>query len=378
MKNNTSSEICGHLRDLRMASSAFFVYVGTYTGKGSKGIYLCRFDAASGALECVGKAAGRPNPTFLAIDPKGTHLYSVSEKRGFFGRRGSSVNAFALDPGTGTLTVINRQPSGGSGPCHVAVDREGRCVVVANYASGSVALFPVLDGGGLGEASDVRQHHGSSADHERQAGPHTHSVTFSPDNRFAFAADLGLDKIMIYRLDASDGKLVPHDPPWSAVRPGSGPRHFAFHPNSRFAYLVNELSSTMTVFAYDAERAVLAEIQTLSALPADFKGASYCADVHVAASGRFVYASNRGHDSIAVFRVDEESGMVSVVGHDSTEGKWPRSFVIDPTGDFLLAANQDGDSIVVFRLSDGTGRLTPTGHTVSLSKPVCLKMVPAS
>ena len=355
----------------------FFVYVGTYTARGSRGMYLCRFDAATGKLGAADLAAELPNPTFLAIHPQGRFLYSVSEVRDAGGRHGGGVSAFAIAPGTGRLTLLNRQPSRGAGPCHISVEATGRCALVANYASGSVAMLPIRNDGRLGEATDAVQHQGSSVHPERQAGPHAHSITPSPDNRFGLAADLGLDRVMIYRLDLSAGRLRPNDPSSAAVKPGAGPRHLAFHPDRPLVYLINELANTVIAFNWDASRGALREMQTISTLPSDFRGASYCADVHAAPSGRFLYGSNRGHDSIAIFRIDEPQGTLSLVGHQPTLGKWPRNFAIDPSGAWLLVANQESDSIVVFRIDPTAGRLSPTGYAAAVSMPVCLQLLPA-
>lgn len=356
--------------------SELLLYVGTYTSKGSVGIYGYRFDpAADGALERAGEPAELPNPTFLAVHPREPVLYSVSEVRDEEGRHGGSINAFRLDGRTGRLEFLDRQSSEGAGPCHLCVDRDGRFVLAANYASGSAAILPVEADGRLSPASDVAQHEGSSVNPDRQEGPHAHSVTLSPDNRYAFVADLGLDRIMSYRLDAEPGRLAPNDPPWAETRRGAGPRHCTFHPNGRFFYAITELGNTVAAFDYDAASGALRATGEYSALPAGFEGESYCADLHVSRSGRFLYGSNRGHDSIAVFAIDGESGGLTPVGHESTQGKWPRNFAIDPSGEFLLAANQDSDSIVVFRLDHDTGMPMFTGRTATVSMPVCLRFV---
>lgn len=351
------------------------VYVGTYTRGRSEGIYVYRMDASSGALELLSKATGVSNPSFLAIHPQRHYLYSVSEISDFAGKPSGAVAAFKIDPKTGDLTRLNQQPSHGAGPCHLSVDKTGQFVLVANYGSGSVAVLPIQDDGQLGEATDFIQHQGSSVDPRRQVGPHAHSVTLDPTNRYAFVADLGLDKIMIYRLDLSQGKLKPNDEPWAQVKAGAGPRHFDFHPNGKYAYLINELDSTMTGFTYDGTRGRLSEIQTVSTLPDGFEDTSYCADIHVSPSGKFVYGSNRGHDSIVIFESDEGTGKLTYVDHESTQGETPRNFAIDPTGTFLLAANQNGDTVVTFRMDQQTGRLMPTGHVAEVPTPVCLKML---
>jgi len=354
------------------------VYVGTYTQRGSEGLYVYRLDLSSGDMTLASTAAGIKNPSFLAIHPEHRFLYSVSEMGGGAGQPSGGVSAFAIDPHTGALTYLNTQSSQGNGPCHLSVDQTGRWVLVANYGSGSVAILPILQDGQLGEATDFVQHEGSSVDPRRQEGPHAHSITVDPTNRYAFAADLGLDRILIYRLDLDQGKLLPNEEPWAEVHAGAGPRHFAFHPNGRYAYVINELDNTLMAFAYDATRGTLRTVQTVSTLPDDFEGTSYCAEVQVASSGKFVYGSNRGHDSIAIFAVDEATGQVTLVGLEPTQGKFPRHFGIDPTGTFLLAANQDSDNIVTFRIDQETGRLAPTGQVVQVPMPVCVKMMPLS
>ena len=368
----------------------FWVYVGTITTRDSKGIYLYRLDAASGELEAVGLAAELPNPTFLAIHPQGRFLYSVTEFREAGGRHDGSVSAFSIAPKTGRLTFLNRQSSCGAGPCHVSVDPAGRFAFAANYGSGGAVMFPIQGDGRLGAATGVVQHHGSSVNPKRQSGPHAHSITPSPDGRFALVADLGTDRIMVYRLDVSTGGLLPNDPPYAAIKPGAGPRHLAFHSTRPFVYLINELDNTMTVFAWDAPRGALRELQAISTLPQDFHGINTCADVHVAPSGRFLYGSNRGHDSIAIFRINESSGTISALGHQSVLGKGPRNFAIDPTGGWLLAANTgrgegspvaDGplppedECIVAFRIDSTTGQLSPTGRKAALSVPSCVKLL---
>ncbi len=365
-------------------TDALLVYVGTYTepirfgsgkvlqGKG-EGIYFFWMDRSSGAMEPAGQATGVANPSYLAFDPTRRFLYAVNELKTCEGRPGGSVSAFAVDPGTGRLGFLNRRPTGGADPCHLAIDRKGAYVLVANFMSGSICVLPVRADGSLGEASHIVQHQGSSIDPLRQRGPHAHSVTLDEANRFAFVPDLGLDKLMVYRLDAGRGRLEPHDVPWIAVKPGAGPRHLAFHPSGRFAYLINELDSTILALSYDGESGTLKALQRISTLPANFSGESTCADVQVAPSGGFLYASNRGHDSIAAFRIDRRTGGLTGVDHWPTGGKTPRHFGIDPSGRFLLAANQDTDTIVTFRIDEQTGSLRPTGHVTQVPTPVCVK-----
>jgi 6-phosphogluconolactonase len=354
-----------------------WVYVGTYTGKASKGIYRLELDPATGQLSAPKLAAKTANPSFLAIHPNHRFLYAVGEIDDFNGKKSGAVNAFAIDPKTGDLTLLNQQPSGGGGPCHLVVDKQGKHVLTANYGGGSACVHPIQKDGRLGKATAFQQHHGSSVNKSRQNEPHAHSINLDPANRFAFVADLGLDKVLVYRFDADKGTLTPNDPPAAAVAGGSGPRHFAFHPNGKFAYVINELKNTVVAFEYDAETGRLKTLQTISTLPERFKGDSYTAEVVVHPSGRFLYGSNRRGDSIAVFTIDPQTGKLTFVGVQGTGIKEPRNFVVEPTGKFLLAANQNADSIIVFRIDPKTGELAPTGIKVEVPVPVCLRMMQA-
>ncbi len=353
-----------------------WVYVGTYTkGTASQGIYLLQLDLARGELTSLGLAAEAVNPSFVAIHPRRHWLYAVGELAAGAGKKEGGVSAYAIEPRSGKLTLLDRQSSGGVGPCHVLVDRSGQCVLAANYGSGGAACLPIGDDGRLRAATSIIQHTGSSINPERQAGPHAHSSTLDPANRFAFVCDLGLDKIMVYRLDAARGLLTPNDPPFASVAPGSGPRHFAFHPNGHFAYVINEMAATVTAFQYDAAHGRLLAIQTITTLPADFHGSNTTAEIQIHPSGKFLYGSNRGHDSIAMFAIDEPTGRLSPLGFESTRGKTPRNFGIDPSGAFLLAANMATDNVVLFRIG-ADGHLAPAGQSVSVPAPVCVKMMP--
>jgi 6-phosphogluconolactonase len=354
-----------------------WVYVGTYTGPKSKGIYRLELDLADGKLSPAVLAVETGQPSFLAIHPSGRYLYAVNEQAGFLPKKTGAVSAFAIDAKTGNLTTLNHRSSGGAAPCHLVVDAEGKHVLAANYSGGSVCVLPINANGRLGEATAVVQHQGSSVNKQRQEGPHAHSINLDKANRFAFAADLGLDKVLIYRFDKAKGTLTPNDPPAVALPPGSGPRHFAFHPDGRHAYVINELTSTITALAYDPERGALEPLQTVSTLPSDFKGNTTTAEVQVHPSGKFLYGSNRGHDSIAVFTVDGATGKLTPAGHQGEGIKTPRNFGIDPTGAFLLVANQGAGTVVAFRIDARTGALTPTGSVAEVPTPVCVKMMPA-
>lgn len=364
----------------RPAPKEMLVYLGTYTtGKSaSKGIYLYRMDMATGALRPAGTTEGTVNPSFLTTDRQRRYLYAVNELTEFEGKKSGAISAFAIDPKTGNLTLLNQQPTQGGAPCYVMVDDSSKFVLVANYVGGNVIVFPVQKDGSLGTATEMVQHQGSGVNKKRQEGPHAHNVRLAPDNRFAFVSDLGLDKIMIYRFDSGTGKLTPNTPPSATLKPGAGPRHFIFHPKGKFAYVINELDSTITTFAFDKAKGALQELQTLSTLPKDFSGESFCADIHISPNGRFLYGSNRGHNSIAVFAISEQTGKLNPVDHTPTGGKWPRNFAIDPTGNFMLVANQNTDNITGFRIDPGTGKLQPTGHTIEVPSPVCVIMKPVT
>ena len=353
----------------------YLVYVGTYTETKSKGIYAYRFNPATGQLSSLGLAAESVNPSFLAIDPSRRFLYAVNEISKYEGRSSGGVSAFAIDPGTGKLTLLNEVSSRGAGPCHVTVDNTGRYVLVANYEGGSLAAFPILKDGRLGDASSFVQHKGASINPQRQEGPHAHSIYLSPDNRFALSADLGLDQVLVYRFDAEHGTLAPNNPPFARVNPGAGPRHFAFHTSGKFGYVIDEMQSTIIVFSYEPSSGALHLLQTISTLPKDFEGESSAAEVQVHPSGKYLYGSNRGHDSIAIFTINNRKGTLTPNGYALTIGKTPRNFALDPTGAYLFAANQDSDSIVQFRVDPNTGRLTPTGQVLEVPSPVCVTFV---
>jgi len=351
------------------------VYIGTFTRRGSEGIYVYRLDLSTGALELASTVTGIDNPSYLALHPGGNYLYAVNEISGFDDKGNGAVSAFSIEPKTGELAFLNQQSSEGPGPCYVSIDKTGKVALVSNYSGGSVCILPIQENGRLEAATDFVQHTGSSVNPRRQSEPHAHSIIPDPTNRYAFAADLGLDKLMVYRINFANGKLEANDKPWVKVEPGAGPRHFTFHPNGKYAYLITELRSTVIAFTYNEAQGTPNEIQTVSALPKNFQDTSYCADIHISPSGKFLYGSNRGHDSIVIFSIDKDTGRLTYVDHESTQGENPRNFAIDPTGTFLLAANQDTDNIVTFHIDKETGKLTPTGHQAKVSMPVCVKML---
>jgi 6-phosphogluconolactonase len=350
------------------------VYFGTYTGKESKGIYACELDLASGKTTEPRLAATTTNPSFLAIHPNRKFLYAVGEVGEFNGQKTGMVTAFAIDAATGDLKQLNAQSTKGAGPCHVVVNPAGTHVFVANYGGGSCAALPIKDDGSLGEATGFVQHKGASVSKSRQEAPHAHSINLDPSGIFAFCADLGLDQVLIYKFDQARGTLTPNDPPAGLVAPGSGPRHFAFHPTGRFAYVINEMTCTVTAFSYDPAAGRLTEIQTIPTVPSVEKGYS-TAEVQVHPSGRFLYGSNRGHDTLAIFSIDQATGKLTLVGHQSTGGKTPRNFGIDPTGQYVLAANQGSGTVLVFRVDQATGKLTQVGEPLRVPTPVCVKFV---
>ena len=356
----------------------YLVYIGTYTEEGStsKGIYAYRYDPGNAELTSIGLAAQTINPSFLAVHPNHRFLYAVNEVGNYQGKKSGAVSAFAINQATGKLTFLNQVASGGADPCYITVDKTGKFVLVANYTGGSVSVFPILQDGGLGPASAFIQHTGHGTNPQRQEGPHAHSIDMSSDNRFAVVDDLGLDETLVYKFDSAKGSLTPNDPAFAKADPGAGPRHFALHPNGKFGYVVDEMGASVSVFQYDAAGGVLHPLQTISTIPKDFARLNEDAEIQVHPSGKFLYASNRGHDSIAVFAIDPDKGTLTLVEYVPTKGQSPRNFEIDPTGKLLFAANEKSDNLVIFRIDQSSGRLTPTGKILDISQPVCVKFVP--
>lgn len=356
------------------------VFVGTYTGgkTNSQGIYAFRMHETAGkppSFAPLGLAADTASPSFLTVDAARGLLFAVNETDTYEGKPTGSVSAFSIDRASGKLTLLNRQPSLGKAPCHLTLDKTGRFLIVANYSSGTVAVLPVAADGRLGEPTVV-QHSGSSINKQRQEAPHAHCTVFDPAYRFFFACDLGIDNVMVYRLDDVKGALTPHTPPFAAVKAGSGPRHMAFRPDARFAYVLNELTSTVSAFAYDAQKGVLTERQTLSTLPATYTGQNSGAEIVMHPSGKFLYTSNRGHNSLAIFRIDQASGALTFVRTQETGGRTPRNFALDPSGRLLLAANQESGNITVFDVDQNSGDLKANGVTIQAPTPVCVTFLP--
>lgn len=353
-----------------LLADSYYVYFGTYTGPKSQGIYVSRFDTKTGVLSPAELAGETKDPSFLALHPTGKFLYSVNEVSEFKGKAGGGVSAFQIDTKTGRLKALNSESSGGAAPCHLIVDRAGKHVLVANYAGGSVGVLPIAADGALKPMATFVQHTGKGPNPARQEGPHAHAIYLDSANRYALVSDLGLDKVLIYRFDAGTGSLAVNDAPLAQFNPGAGPRHFALHPRERFGYSLNEIQSTITTLSYDARRGQLKELQTVSTLPPGFKGNNGTAEIFLHPNGKFVYASNRGDDSIAVFRIVDRKGTLSPVQHMPIGGRTPRGFGIDPTGRWMLVGNQSSDQVTVFRIDSRTGKLNPNGHPVPVGSPV--------
>ncbi|MCX7787305.1 MAG: lactonase family protein [Spirochaetes bacterium] len=370
---------------MRETEGYLSVFIGTYTepirfgtgvvlqGKG-KGIYWLTLDLSDGSLQWEGFTEQVRNPSYLTVSPNRMFLYTVNELKEYEGKQSGSLTAYRIDWLHKRFLFLNRQPSLGTDPCHVTINSEGTHLFVSNFMSGSVVVFPIHADGSLGEPTDFIQHQGSSVDPVRQTGPHAHSLTLDLAERFAFVPDLGIDQIVIYSFDQKTGKLLKAPIPTCPVSKGAGPRHFEFHPSGRFAFLINELASTLQLYEFDGETGNLILKQTVSTLPIGYTGPNTCADLHVHPSGRFVYGSNRGHDSIVVFNMDEENGSLQYNYHQSTFGKTPRNFAVDPTGNYLVVANQDSDMIVTFKIDTKDGKLIKAS-SIEIPTPVCVKLI---
>ena len=352
----------------KKASSEVNLIVGTYTSGKSEGIYTFKFDLKTGNFKAVSLAKSIVNPSFLAVSNNGNFVYSVAEIE-----KEGAVYAYRLDKKTGVLSQIDKQPTAGAYLCHITLDKTGKYAIVSSYGGGNLSILPIQPDGTLGAPTQTIQHQGKGVNIARQESPHVHSATMSPDNKQVFVADLGIDQLKTYQLDLKTGKLLAANPPFTKVADGSGPRHFTFHPNGKFAYVIQELSSEVTVFDY--KNGQLTAKQSVSTLPTDYKGENSCADVHISPDGKFLYGSNRIHDSIVIYGINQTTGELSYVGNEPTKGKKPRNFMIDPTGKFVLVANMETDNIVIFKRDAQTGKLTPTGQEIAVPTPVCLKMV---
>ncbi|MFC5411453.1 lactonase family protein [Larkinella bovis] len=346
------------------------LYVGTYSTRGSEGVYVLEFDRANGSLKQIQTVSNAKSPSFLAIHPTGNYLYSVNEGAANSG----GVSSYTIEPKTGRLTMMNQQSSHGRGPCHIAIDQTGKLAFVSNYGGGTFTVLPIRNDGTLGLATDTLKYEGKGTHPQRQEKAHIHSATVSPNNRFVYVCDLGTDKVYIYEFDKASGKVKPAATPYASVSPGSGPRHIAIHPNGKYLYLVEELTSTVATFALNSKTGALTLLQdNVKTLPADFTGKNTSADIHTDPKGKFLFHSNRGYDALAILSIAND-GKVSLIGQQPTEGKTPRNFLVDPKGEYVFAANQDTDNIVVYKLDGKTGKLTPTGTQLNVPSPVCLKL----
>jgi 6-phosphogluconolactonase len=356
------------------------IYLGTYTKESepeaARGIYRLTLDGETGAITPPQLLIESVSPAFLALHPSGDFLYAVHETNKFLGQSGGGVSAYERHPVTGQLTLLNQQSVGAQGPCHLAVDATGRTLIVANYGSGSVSVFPISPTGSLAPRSDYHQHSGTGPQQDRQEGPHAHGITFSLDNRFVYVPDLGIDQVRIYRLDSERAQLIPQSPPFVATAAGAGPRHFSFSPNGRHGYAINELNNTITVFEANPQSGALLSRQVVTTLPVGYTEKSSTAEIAVHPSGAFVYCSNRGHNSIAVFRRDLNTGALTPLGQVPTGGREPRSFALSPDGRWLIAANQFVQTLQVFRVDPVTGILEPQGQPMPALTPVCVLFVP--
>ncbi|MDF2670953.1 MAG: 3-carboxymuconate cyclase [Paenibacillus sp.] len=353
-------------------SSTRFAYIGSYADAANPGLYTCTYDSETGKLSLIESASGLQNPTFLAVDESLLKLYALSENISAEGKRSGAIQAFDIHADTGKLTLLNTEASVTAPTCHISLDRTNQCAMVASYSGGLVGLSGLQADGHIGTIADMHQHAGSGI-RPQQNGPHPHSVFVDRGNRFALVPDLGIDRIVVYALDIENLKLTPKSE--VALEPGAGPRHLAYHPALPYVYVINELNSTVTAFSYEAEEGQLTEIQSISTLPQSYTGENSTADIHITADGRFLYGSNRGHDSIAVFAIDPVSGEMTFVEHASAGGKHPRNFALSPDDRFLIVANRDTDNVVTLARDAETGKLQPTGDVLELSKPVCVKFL---
>ncbi|MEO6590021.1 MAG: lactonase family protein [Pyrinomonadaceae bacterium] len=359
-------------------SKEMLLYVGTYTSKGSEGIYVYKFNAETGELGKLHTVKNVVEPSYLTIDKSRKFLYAVNETEEYEGKKSGAVSAFAIDQKTGDLKFLNKVPSLGGAPCFITVSDNEKFVLAANYLGGNVSVFPIQANGKIGASVDLQQNSGSGANKSRQEAAHAHSINLDDNNNYAVACDLGVDKVFIYEFDAQTGKLKPNsNQSIYQTKAGAGPRHFAFHPNAELAFLINELDRAITSLSFNKKKGTLTEIQTVTTLPENFKGANTCADLHILPNGKFLYGSNRGHDSLVAYKIDEQTGKLDYVEHTSTGGKTPRNFTIAPNGKFLLAANQNSNSIIVFSIDEKSGKLTQTNNKAAVSMPVCLKLIPA-
>ena len=353
---------------------ACLVYVGTYTDKDSKGIYAFRLDMTTGIAQPLGLVAETVNPSFLTADPTSTYLYAVNEIDEFKGEKRGAVSAFRIDKDSGKLTLLDQMPSGGTGPAYVVTDKTGKYVLVANYGGGSVAVLPVHSNTGVGKVISLVQHHGSGPK-PNQSMPRVHAISMAADDRFAIVTDLALDEVISYPFDPNTGRLNPAGAHILKLPPGVGPRHSAVHPSRDIIYVITEMESTVSAIAFDRSTGSLKLLQTISTLTKNFRGVNNAAEIQVHPSGRFLYASNRGDDSIAVFAIDHQTGLLKLIENVPAKGKEPRHFGMDAAGRYMIVADQTSNQVVVFRIDSDTGHLTPTGQAFHVPSPVAVRFV---
>lgn len=360
---------------LKSQPSTEFLFIGTYTDSGGKGIYVYQFDRADGSVKLVETAGDLESPSYLAIHPDGKYLYSVNRGKIVPDKNWGSVSAFSIDSGSGRLEHLNDQPVYGVEACYISTDTKGRLAFVANYSTGNVVVFPLKGDGSLGTLSDTQQHTGSGGDPARQKGPHAHCAFVSPDDKHLYVVDLGIDRVKTYEIDYTREKLIPKPNCDGITKPGTGPRHITFDQKGRYAYVIEELASSITVFQRDPDSGALHPIQDIATIPDDFKETNYCADIHIEPSGKYLYGSNRGHDSLAIFNIDPENGTLEKSGYQTVFGKWPRNFLIDPKGEYIFVVNQNSDNLVIFKLDSSTGNLEKISDDTAIPKPVCVKIL---
>jgi 6-phosphogluconolactonase len=367
--------ISGFIIMHRVSAKKEYIYVGTYNEDGKPGIFVYEFDRKKGSMSLIQEVGGMGSPSYLEIHPSGKYLYSVNRSSVTPGKKWGSVSSYKIDQETGSLSHMNDQPSQGSESCHISIDSKGRLVFVSNYSTGNLSVFPVLEDGSLNEFSDTEQHTGNSINQQRQKGPHVHQSIVSPDDNFLYVSDLGIDLVKAYSIDYNKNSVTGMSGSDGIVDKGSGPRHASIHKSQKFAYVINELASTVTAFKIESGNGRLIPIQTISTIPDDFKEVNYCADIHIDPSGKFLYGSNRGHNSLAIFKIDQDNGKLESTGFQSTSGEWPRNFLIDPKGEFVFVANQNSNNIVVFRRNSESGELSKIEKEIIVPKPVCLKIL---
>jgi 6-phosphogluconolactonase len=351
------------------------VIIGTQTSGPNKGFSVARFDTSTGKLSAAKLLEEAIAPAFFVIHPDKRHLYTCNSVNNFQGQSSGSISAYSLDPATAKLSLLNQIPSGGAGPCYISLDNSGHYAFVANYSAGNVSVFAINSDGSIGPRTAFVQHTGKSIYPERQTSAHAHFIKADASNRYVFVADLGTDKVFIYKFDQKTGTLSASSPAFMQLTPGAGPRHIAFHPGGRFIYVINELSCTITAFAWDSKKGTANELQTIATLPSDFKGENTCAEIKIHPNGKFLYGSNRGHNSIAAFAIENMTGKLTFIEHVPTQGQKPRNFSFDPSLHWMIVTNIDSDNAVVFRINEITGRLTQTGEPVSVPNPYCIQFV---